>query len=110
MYLRRVIHRLVAALVLVLAAPACQAPAEMARPDDAGDAGASDGGCQVCAVADRCCGERTANPDSNCQLQATCEKVTGEQRAEVVSGCQDYLRIGSTPPAPAVCGPHPDAY
>jgi hypothetical protein len=60
-------------------------------------------------MADLCCGMRTANPDSNCQLHATCEMFTGEQRAGAVSGCRDYLRIGSTPPAPAACGPHPDA-
>jgi hypothetical protein len=88
---------LVAMAVLVLAAPTC------------GSSSPSIDTCQVCAMADLCCEARTANPDSNCRLQATCEMFTGDQRATAVSGCRDYLRIGSIPPAPAVCGPHPDA-
>jgi hypothetical protein len=87
--------------VLVLAAQACGTSS--AVPADAGDS------CQVCATANLCCEARTANPDSNCQLYETCEMFTGEQRARVISGCQDYLRVGSTPPAPLECGPHPDA-
>src|SRR6185295_15826877 len=76
----KMLRWLVSLALLVLAAPTCNSPA-----------GADD--CQVCAMADLCCGMRTANPESNCKLHETCEMFTGQQRAGVVSGCQDYLRI-----------------
>jgi hypothetical protein len=65
--------------------------------------------CADCARADTCCAAHTANPDSNCMLLSTCESYTGNDRLPVLDGCRYYLKVASTPPAPASCGPHPDA-
>ena len=84
--------------LVAFAFPACELPPEI-----------SPRGCEVCVTADQCCASHTANPESNCQLYATCLMFTGEQRASVADGCAYYLRVASTPPAPAACGEHPDA-
>jgi hypothetical protein len=91
-----VMRRLVV-MALLLAGPSCQQPPE------------SRDVCEPCARADVCCAARTANADSNCRHLATCLMFTDEPQATVVDGCEYYLRVGSTPPAPAACGPHPDA-
>lgn len=82
--------------VLLLAAWGCQPPP-----------GA--GTCAPCVQADACCAAHTANPESNCQLHATCITLTPAGQIESANGCAYYLRVASTPPAPAVCGAHPDA-
>jgi hypothetical protein len=83
---------------LALAVAGCDPP-----PNDA------EGACAPCAQADTCCAARTANPGSNCKHRETCSMFTGDERATVIEGCRYYLRVGSTPPAPAACGPHPEA-
>ena len=90
-------RRFLSMLFLAVAGLGCQLPPE------------SRGVCEPCARADVCCAARTANPEGNCQHLATCLMFTGDKQETVVSGCEYYLRVGSTPPAPAVCGPHPDA-
>jgi hypothetical protein len=97
-YVRRVLHRLAALALVSLAAAGCDLP-----PDSPAAYA-----CVVCAQADECCKAHTANPKSNCQLHATCLAATGQARVSVADGCGYYLRVASTPPAPAACGPHPD--
>jgi hypothetical protein len=78
---------------------------------DAGDTGAegsTTSACDVCAKADVCCAAHTANPGGNCQLLMTCTSFTGAERLSVIDGCAYYLKVASTPPAPAACGPGPD--
>lgn len=84
-------------MIAALSASVCQPP-----PEDAGV-------CAPCRTADVCCAARTVNRESNCRHLETCLMFTGAERQTVVDGCTYYLRVGSTPPAPAVCGPHPDA-
>lgn len=90
-------RRLVSIAWVALAAVSCDPPP-----------GSAEGMCAPCAQADVCCEARTANPLSNCKHLETCLRFTGAERATVIDGCTYYLRVGSTPPAPAACGPHPD--
>jgi hypothetical protein len=91
------------ASLILLVAVACQPP-----PGAVADAGAG-AECAPCAAADLCCAAHTANPRSNCELFATCLSLAAEDRAGAVDGCTYYVRVASTPPAPAACGPHPNA-
>jgi hypothetical protein len=101
-------RRLVAIGSLALAASTCGSPVVGEAHRVPGDAGA-DGPCAVCAAADVCCAAHTDNVSGNCQLRATCLMFTGAERASVEDGCAYYLRVASTPPGPAACGPHPEA-
>jgi hypothetical protein len=94
---------------LIVVAWALQGCGDDRAAGDAGVDGSATITCDVCAMADVCCAAHTANPDGNCQLQSTCLMFAGAERLSVISGCQYYLKVASTPPAPAVCGPHPDA-
>lgn len=100
---------LLAWISLVVLTSALQGCGDDRFDRDAGGEGAANGACDVCAMADLCCVAHTANPESNCQLLSTCTMFTGAERVSVIDGCAYYLRAASTPPAPAACGPHPDA-
>jgi hypothetical protein len=104
------LRRLLSIAVAVLAAPGCDWPPNGNAVVGSTTRDASTlGTCQVCLTADVCCAAHTDNVAGNCKLHATCLMFTGAERASVEDGCAYYLRIASTPPGPAACGPHPDA-
>jgi len=91
----------IAPALLMCALPACG--------DNAAAVASATAMCADCIMADRCCAAHTANPGGNCHLQADCELAAGDNRQVVLDGCRHYVMVASTPPAPAACGPHPDA-